>query len=335
MNDNGEDLTQELARFYRHFAEVKEAIHRIITGQESVVEQVLWALLAGGHVLLEGVPGLGKTVLVRTIAQVLGLGFSRIQFTPDLLPADVLGTSVLEERNGRRDWRWHPGPIFAHLVLADEINRATPKTQSALLEAMAEGQVTAGGATRPLPQPFFVLATQNPIEMEGTYQLPEAQVDRFMLKVRVPFPDEDTLAEIARRTTGGIVASPSPVVDGETSVPRWTRLARSLPVADEVLRWAVRLVAMSHPHHAAAPEAVRRYVRYGAGPRGLQAMLLAGKARALAQGRLNLAYEDLSAVARPALRHRLLLNFEGEAAGVDPDTIVDELIAACQERIKT
>ncbi|WPD18637.1 AAA family ATPase [Thermaerobacter composti] len=326
-------LEERLERFRERFARARREIERVVVGQPQVVSEVLWALLAGGHVLLEGVPGLGKTALVRALGRVLGLRFSRIQFTPDLMPGDLLGTSILEEQpGGRRGWRWEPGPIWANLVLADEVNRATPKTQSALLEAMAERQVTAGGATRPLPRPFFVLATQNPLEMEGTYALPEAQLDRFLFKVLVPYPDEATLAEIARLTTGLAEPVPEPVVGGEAEVLEWLELTRGVLVADEVLAQAARLVAMTHPQHPEAPEAVRRFVRYGASPRGLQALLLGAKARALAAGRLNVSYEDLAAVLRPALRHRVLLNFEGEAAGVDADTVLEELAAVLEEQ---
>ncbi|ADU52004.1 ATPase associated with various cellular activities AAA_3 [Thermaerobacter marianensis DSM 12885] len=324
-----EDLAQRLERLADQLARVRDELQRVILGQDDVVRQVLWALLAGGHVLLEGVPGLGKTALVRALGQVLGLQFSRIQFTPDLMPADLLGTHILEERpDGRRGWRWEPGPIWAHLVLADEINRATPKTQSALLEAMAEGQVTAGGTTRPLPRPFLVLATQNPLEMEGTFPLPEAQLDRFLFKVLVPYPSEDTLARIGRLTTGARPAAPATVAGGEATVREWMDLARGVLVADEVLHRAARLVAMTHPDHPQAPEAVRRFVRYGASPRGLQALLLGAKARALMEGRLNVAYDDLAAVLRPALRHRLILNFEAEAAGIGVDDILAELAEA-------
>ncbi|HEY8415706.1 MAG TPA: AAA family ATPase [Thermaerobacter sp.] len=324
-------LEKRLKRFQERFTLAREAVERVVVGQQQVVSEVFWALLAGGHVLLEGVPGLGKTALVRALGRVLGLQFSRIQFTPDLMPGDLLGTSILEEQpGGRRGWRWEPGPIWANLVLADEVNRATPKTQSALLEAMAERQVTAGGATRPLPRPFFVLATQNPIEMEGTYPLPEAQLDRFLFKVLVPYPDEATLADIARLTTGLVEPVAEPVVGGEEEVLEWLELTRGVVVADEVLQRAARLVAMTHPQHPEAPEAVRRFVRYGASPRGLQALLLGAKARALTAGRLNVSYDDLEAVLRPALRHRVLLNFEAEAAGVDADRVLEELAATLE-----
>lgn len=331
-HDGIESMARRVDEFQRRIAGVRAGIQRVVVGQEPVVDQVLWALLAGGHVLLEGVPGLGKTVLVRTLARVLGLGFARVQFTPDLMPADLLGANILEEQgDGRRTWRWEPGPIFAHLVLADEINRATPKTQSALLEAMAEHQVTAGGETRPLPEPFFVLATQNPVEMEGTYPLPEAQLDRFLFKVLVPYPSEDTLQHIARLTTGAPAPGPEAQAGGEAEVREWLQLVRLVPLADDLVSQAARLVAATHPDHPHAPEAVRRYVRHGASPRGLQALVLAAKARALCQGRLNVAYEDLAAVGRPALRHRLLLNFDAEAEGVGVDRILDDVLALVKE----
>ena len=327
-----EPLARRLDDLAAGLSRVRAEVQRVIVGQEDVVDQVLWALLAGGHVLLEGVPGLGKTALVRALGRVLGLTFARVQFTPDLMPADLLGTLVLEEQpGGRRGWRWEPGPIWAHLVLADEVNRATPKTQSALLEAMAEGQVTAGGATRPLPRPFLVLATQNPLEMEGTFPLPEAQLDRFLFKVLVPYPSEETLVHIGRLTTGVQPPEPAPVAAGEAEVREWMALTRGVLLADEVLRRAAHLVAVTHPDHPQAPPAVRRFVRYGASPRGLQALILGAKARALAAGRLNVAYEDLKAVLYPALRHRLILNFEAEAAGVGPDQVLSELAAVLDE----
>lgn len=301
-------------------------IGRVIVGQRQVVREVLICLLAGGHALLEGVPGLGKTVLVRTIGQAVGLSFARIQFTPDLMPADIVGTQVIDdEPGGGRRFRFQPGPVFAHIVLADEINRATPKTQSALLEAMQERSVTVGGETRPLPRPFFVLATQNPLEMEGTYPLPEAQLDRFLFKVEVPFPSAGELMEIAARTTGTAAPEAVPVLDGE-GLAGLMALVREVPVATPVLEYAVRLVRATHPGSEEAPEAVRRFVRCGASPRGLQALLLAAKAAALLEGRYNVAYDDLRAVAPPALRHRLFLNFEGQAEGVPPDQVVADLL---------
>ncbi len=323
--------TRDVAEFRRTFAAIRSELSRVIVGQAELLELVTIALLAGGHVLLEGVPGLGKTLLVRTLAQALDLQFSRIQFTPDLMPADILGTNlVVQDDSGRRRFEFHPGPIFSQIVLADEINRATPKTQSALLEAMQEHAVTVAGESRRLDEPFFVLATQNPIEMEGTYPLPEAQLDRFLFKLRVPFPDLEDLQVIIDRTTGPEEPAAHQVADGATVV-RMQALARQVPVATHVRESAARLVLSTHPDSGGAVESARRFVRYGASPRGMQALILAGKVRALSQGRLNVAVDDLRALAFPALRHRLILNFEGEAEGTDTDAVlraaVDELEA--------
>ena len=297
---------------------------RLIVGQKQLVRNTVIALIAGGHVLLEGVPGLGKTVLVRSLGQALRLGFARIQFTPDLMPADIVGTNVIREEKGRREFQYQAGPLFANLVLADEINRATPKTQSALLEAMQERTVTVGTETRALPAPFFVLATQNPIELEGTYPLPEAQLDRFFFKELVPFPSEAELLEIARRTTGGSIPTLEPVADAEAIIAA-QQVAREVPIAEHVLAYAGRLILASHPDRSEL-ESVRRYVRFGASPRGLQTLVLAGKVRALLEGRYNVAFDDLAAVAHPALRHRVFLQFEAEADQVAADQIIDEIL---------
>ncbi|HYY47046.1 MAG TPA: AAA family ATPase [Candidatus Angelobacter sp.] len=297
---------------------------RLIVGQKEMVRDTVIALIAGGHVLLEGVPGLGKTVLVRSLGQTLSMSFARVQFTPDLMPADIVGTNVIIEENGHRAFRYQPGPIFANLVLADEINRATPKTQSALLEAMQERTVTVGTQTRPLPSPFFVLATQNPIELEGTYPLPEAQLDRFFFKILVPFPDEHDLLEIARRTTGESTPQLKAVADGEAILAA-QRVAREVPIAEHVLRYAARLVGATHPDRTDLDTA-RRYVRWGSSPRGLQTLVLGAKVRALLEGRYNVAFDDLNAVARPALRHRIFLQFEAEADGVTADRIIGEIL---------
>src|SRR5437868_7618708 len=286
---------------------------RLIVGQHALVRDTVIALIGGGHVLLEGVPGLGKTVLVRSLGQALSMSFSRIQFTPDLMPADIVGTNVIGGDDGRREFHYQAGPIFANLVLADEINRATPKTQSALLEAMQERTVTVGTQTRPLPSPFFVLATQNPIELEGTYPLPEAQLDRFFFKILVPFPGEKDLLEIARRTTGESTPQLRPVADGEAILAA-QRVAREVPIAEHVLLYAARLIGATHPDRTEL-DGVRRYVRWGASPRGLQTLVLAAKVRALIEGRDNVAFGDLSASAQPALRHRILLQVEAEADG--------------------
>jgi len=297
---------------------------RLIVGQKELLRDTVIALIAGGHILLEGVPGLGKTMLVRSLGQALDLSFSRIQFTPDLMPADIVGTNIIREDSGRREFEYQPGPIFASLVLADEVNRATPKTQSALLEAMQERTVTVGNETRSLPVPFFVLATQNPIELEGTYPLPEAQLDRFFFKAIVPFPSETELLEIARRTTGATTPELHAIGDAESIVAA-QQVAREVPIAEHVLRYAGRLIIATHPNRTEL-DSVRKYVRYGASPRGLQTMVLAGKVRALLEGRYNVAFEDLAAIARPALRHRVFLQFEAEADGVTTDQIIDEVL---------
>jgi MoxR-like ATPase len=314
---------------------LRRAIGQVVVGQTDVIEQVIFALLAGGHVLLEGAPGLGKTLLVRTLAGCLGLRFSRIQFTPDLMPSDVTGTQVLtldeSARATRGPFSLQKGPIFGQIVLADEINRATPKTQSALLEAMAEHAVTIAGVRHVLEEPFFVLATENPIEMEGTYPLPEAQLDRFLLKVVVPSPSEDELCEVLARTTGRSDAVPSPVLD-QAQVLALRALCRDVMVAEPVARFAARLVRASDPTANDAPELVRRSVRFGAGVRGAQALVLAAKAVALTEGRSHVAFEDLVQVAKPALRHRLIRSFEGEADGTPPEAIIDALLAAVPPR---
>ncbi len=307
-------------------ARIEAEVSKVIVGQKSVLRHVLIGLIAGGHVLLEGVPGLGKTMLVRTLADALTLHFSRIQFTPDLMPADIVGTDILEEdQTGNRSFRFQPGPVFANLVLADEINRATPKTQSALLEAMQERRVTVSKTTYPLPAPFFVLATQNPIEMEGTYPLPEAQLDRFMFKLNVGFPAADELSEILNRTTRQSEPKADPAADGPT-ILAMGELARGIPIASHVNDYAVRLLLATHPENELAPAVVKRFVRYGASPRGAQAMILGAKISVLLGGRYNVSFEDLHAMAFPALRHRIILNFEGEAEGITTDDVIGEIV---------
>lgn len=304
---------------------VRQEIGKVLVGQKDVVEQLLWAVFAGGHALLEGVPGLGKTLLVRTLSQAFELSFQRIQFTPDLMPTDITGTNILRvDEKGQQAFSFQPGPIFAHVVLADEINRATPKTQSALLEAMQERTVSAGGVTRKLPEPFFVLATQNPLEQEGTYPLPEAQMDRFLLKIDVPYPTAEDLKLIVRQTTSGQAADVGKAASAE-QIADIQQAAREVLVAEPVLDYAVGLLLATHPHEDSV-ESVKQYVRNGAGPRGVQAMVALAKVRALLARRFNLAFEDVAAVAMPALRHRILLNFEGEANGIRTDQIVRDIL---------
>jgi MoxR-like ATPase len=311
------------------FAERARAIERevgqVIVGQHELVRQTLTGLLANSHVLLEGVPGLGKTMLVRTIADVIDCSFNRIQFTPDLMPADITGTNILIEEGGQRVFRFQPGPVFANLVLADEINRATPKTQSSLLEAMQEHQVTVARQRFPLDPPFFVLATQNPLEMEGTYPLPEAQLDRFILKVMVPFPSEEDLITIMDRTTGAQETTASKVCTA-AEIVEMQRLARAVPIAPHVTAYAVSVLAATHPDQPRAPGLVREYVRYGGSPRGAQALVSAGKIYALIDGRFNVSTDDIRAVAMPALRHRIILNFEGEAEGITSEAVIREIL---------
>jgi MoxR-like ATPase len=306
---------------------IEQEVKRVIVGQDEVVRSVLICILAGRHALLEGVPGLGKTMLIRTMADALDLKFSRIQFTPDMQPADITGTDILEdsEDGHTKVRRFQPGPVFANLVLADEINRATPKTQSALLEAMQEKTVTVANRTYTLEPPFFVLATQNPLEMEGTYPLPEAQLDRFMFKVNVTYPSVAELVNILDRTTGADTPAAQNVADGR-QVIGMGKLALNTPVASHVTEYVARLVVATHPETATAPESVRQFVRYGASPRGGQALIIGGKINALLEGRFNVSFDDVQAVAPSALRHRLLLNFEGLAEGIDPDTIIGDVI---------
>ncbi|MBN1876182.1 MAG: MoxR family ATPase [Anaerolineae bacterium] len=312
-------------------AQIETTIGHVIVGQREVVRHTLIALLANGHLLLEGLPGLGKTMLVRTLASVLNLTFTRVQFTPDLMPADIIGTDILEVNpTGERYFRFHQGPIFTHLLLADEINRATPKTQSALLEAMQERQITAGGTTYPLPCPFLVLATQNPIELEGTYPLPEAQLDRFLFKVRVGYPSTEDLVEIMARTTETTTTTVATVAEGDTILAMQS-LARGVPTATPVSVYVAALTVATHPDNPTAPEIVRRYVRYGASPRGAQALILGAKVAALLAGRYNVALEDVRTIAPAALRHRLILTYQAEAEGVTADAIIQTLMDTVAE----
>lgn len=325
------DDVKAVARLHEACLRMKAELARVIVGQATVIDELLIALFARGHCLLEGVPGLAKTLLVRTLAGALTLEFRRIQFTPDLMPADITGTEVLREdrQTGVRELQFLRGPLFANVVLADEINRAPPKTQAALLEAMQEYQVTAGGRRHELAQPFFVLATQNPIEQEGTYPLPEAQLDRFMLFVRIDYPDEEEELEVIRRTTADVESKVSPLLDGPTII-EMQHLVRRLPVADHVLRFALQLVRLSRPSHPRSPEAVRRYVSWGAGPRAGQSLILGAKARAALQGRVHPTMDDVRAVALPVLRHRIIVNFNAEAEGVGSEQIIEELIARAE-----
>jgi MoxR-like ATPase len=326
------NVEAQVSAFQANYKSVEDEVGKVIVGHKEVVAQTILCLMIGGHALLEGVPGLGKTLLVRTLSQVLDLQFSRIQFTPDLMPADIVGTSIVstDEATGRRDFVFQPGPIFGNLVLADEINRATPKTQSALLEAMAEGSVSVAKKTHIMPQPFFVLATQNPLEMEGTYPLPEAQLDRFAFKIWVQSPELDDLKTILDRTTGTLTPKPNRVVTGPT-IEGMKQLVRAVPVATHVKDYIGRLVLATHPDSKDAPEVTRKYVRYGSSPRGAQAIILAAKVLALREGRYNVSFADVRAVLGPALRHRLILNFEGQAEGVNVDTVLKRIVDATAE----
>jgi MoxR-like ATPase len=326
------DITAE--RFRQYAEQIEGEIAKVIVGQQDVVRHVLISILSAGHTLLEGVPGLGKTMLIRTFGEVMDLTFSRIQFTPDLMPADIVGTEILIDEDGQRMFRFQPGPIFANLVLADEINRATPKTQSALLEAMQEHSVTVAKRTYPLQEPFFVLATQNPLEMEGTYPLPEAQLDRFMFKVNVLFPSATELTQILERTTGDRPVQPEKVISSER-ILAMRELARQVPAPSQIGEYIARLVIASHPTHSGAPDLVRRYVRYGSSPRGGQAIMMGAKVTALLEGRYNVAFEDVRKVVPSALRHRLLLNFEGLADEISPDLILAELLEQVPELEKS
>ena len=325
---SGSDFEGRLQRAKSIATTLRDAVGAVVVGQHAVVDQVLWGLFGGGHVLLEGAPGLGKTLLVRTLAECLDLAFSRIQFTPDLMPSDVLGTNMLvmgEAGAGGRAFRLHRGPIFGQLVLADEINRATPKTQSALLEAMQEHAVTIAGERHALEEPFFVLATENPIEMEGTYPLPEAQLDRFLLKIVVPSPTEDELVEVLARTTGAQAGGARRVLTRD-DVREMLALCRAIAVAEPVMRYAARLVRATDPASPSGPDIVRRACRYGAGVRGAQSLVLAAKSVALLEGRAHVSFADLQRVAAPVLRHRILRSFEGEADGITTDQIVGALL---------
>jgi MoxR-like ATPase len=331
MGMETDEVREQVTLFRKRMDDLRTEIAKSIVGNREVVDGVISCMLAGGHALLEGVPGLGKTMLVRTMAEVLTLTFSRIQFTPDLMPADILGTTIIDEtQSGAKAFEFRRGPIFANIVLADEVNRATPKTQSALLEAMQEHRVTAGKRTHVLDEPFVVLATQNPLEMEGTYPLPEAQLDRFLLKLYVRFPDREELHEILDRTTGTGIEKRSAVLDRQ-AILDMQQLVRQVPVARHVQDYAIRVLQATHPDGPDAPDLTRRFVRYGSSPRGAQAVLLAAKIRALFDGRFAASVDDVRAVAHPALRHRVLLNFEGEAEGIKTDQVIDVVLKAVPE----
>jgi MoxR-like ATPase len=319
-------LMNQITSFAERCGVIKREISKVIVGHEEVIEGVLTALLAGGHVLLEGVPGIGKTLLVKTFSKALDLSFSRIQFTPDLMPADVTGTMILVDREGKREFEFSPGPVFANLVLADEINRATPKTQSALLEAMQERRVTVLGKTREISPPFVVLATQNPIEMEGTYPLPEAQLDRFMVKILLSFPGADELQTVMERTTIGKEPEPSRIVTKE-QLDAMARLVRDMQIENKsILRYVARVVKATHPDDKSSSEMVRKYVRYGASPRAAQALILCSKVKALMSGRPAIDFEDIRNAAAVSLRHRIILNFEGESSNIATDAVIKDVI---------
>lgn len=316
----------QIEEFRQAYQGLRTEIGKVIVGHDAIVDGTLIAIFGGGHVLLEGVPGLGKTLLVRTLSEVLELSFNRIQFTPDLMPADILGTNiVMETPGGRREFQFQRGPIFAHIVLADEINRATPKTQSAMLEAMQERSVTAGGEIRKLAEPFFVLATQNPIDQEGTYPLPEAQLDRFFFKLVVTYPSAAELTEVLNRTTEGGRPKLNRVLDG-ARLTTLQKMVRDVPVVSHVKDFAVRLILATHPKTDTARPITNQYLRFGSSPRGAQTLLLAAKVRALMQGRFNVGFEDVEQMALPALRHRLILNFEAEAEGITTDHIIGKIL---------
>jgi len=322
-------IESEVELFKATFLRIKNELGKMIVGQQEIIDGVLVALFAGGHVLLEGVPGLGKTMLVRTLAGAMDLKFSRVQFTPDLMPADIVGTNIIMEgQGGQKEFRFQPGPIFANILLADEINRATPKTQSALLEAMQEHHVTVGGRQHPIEEPFLVLATQNPLEMEGTYPLPEAQLDRFFFKLKVLYPNAEELHSIVDRTTAETTPVIEKVVRDSAEIIRLRELVRQVPLAREVQSHAINVVLATHPDNERSSPLAKKYVRYGASPRGVQALILAGKIFALLDNRYHVSRADIDRAAPAALRHRIILNFEGEAEGRTSDEIVREILGA-------
>jgi MoxR-like ATPase len=331
MSDVVESMQQEALRFRERYAAVREQIGRVIVGHDEIVHGVLTAMFVGGHCLLEGVPGLGKTMLIRTLSETLSLDFNRIQFTPDLMPSDILGTNMIVENEGRREFQFQKGPIFTQICLADEINRATPKTQSALLETMQEGTVTVAGIRYELKKPFFVLATQNPIEQEGTYPLPEAQLDRFLFKLVVGYSGREELNTIIDRTTRGVTVVPDKVMDGQ-EILHWQQLVRQVVLAKHVQDYIARLILATHPGGPLAPPVTNQYIRWGASPRGAQTIALASKVRALLDGRYNVSFEDIRRVLLPSLRHRVLLNFEAQAEGIEVDRVLLDILENVNER---
>ena len=328
----GEELQQQAGEFQSRYNALREQIGKVIVGHEDIVHGVLTCLFVGGHCLLEGVPGLGKTLLIRTLATTLNLDFNRIQFTPDLMPADILGTNmVLETDDGKRIFEFQKGPIFTQICLADEINRATPKTQSAMLETMQEGTVTVGGVRHDLGKPFFVMATQNPIEQEGTYPLPEAQLDRFLFKLVVGYSTREELATIVDRTTRGVQLEPEKVMDGG-EIKKWQQLIREVILADHVRDYIVRLTLATHPYGPHALPITNQYLRWGSSPRGAQAIALAAKTRALLEGRFNVGFDDVRRVFLPAMRHRIILNFEAQAEQIETDQVLLDILEGCPEK---
>ena len=336
MNETKSDTANveaTVASFVTDLRLLRDEIGTMIVGQEEIIEGVIMTILGGGHALLEGVPGLGKTMLVKTLSECLDVNFSRIQFTPDLMPADIVGTNmIVETPTGGKASEFQKGPVFSNILLADEINRATPKTQSALLEAMQDGSVTVGKSTYKLEQPFFVLATQNPLEMEGTYPLPEAQLDRFFFKLRVEFPSREDLHTIIERTTSDEKPTPRAVLNGEQLV-EMRKVVRRVPISHEIQDYAIRMLQATHPDTDQSTEMTKKYVRYGGSPRGVQTLILAAKIRALLEGRFAVSIDDIRHVARPALRHRIMLNFEGEAEGVETDSILGDIIERLPESL--
>jgi len=335
MSKKEKDVQEQCRDFRKMFDSLRREIGKVIVGYETIVEDVLICLFCGGHVLLEGVPGLGKTLLVRTLSDVFSLEFRRIQFTPDLMPADIIGTNIVMEdaATGKRQFQYQPGPIFGQIILADEINRATPKTQSAMLEAMQEHSVTSGGQIRRLPEPFMVLATQNPIEQEGTYPLPEAQLDRFFFKLLVPYSNREELRTIIDRTTTGKDPRAERVIGAEEIIQAQA-LVRHVVIAEHVQDYAIRLVLATHPQGEFAPDVINRFVRFGSSPRGVQALVLAGKVRAMLDERYHVSFDDIEASVMPALRHRILLNFEGQAEGITTDKVLEQVMASTQKNLE-